>query len=123
MATILRENASMSDKFTIASAPGVHVVRAGGAIIAETSHALILSEKGYEPVVYFPRKDGGIEFLDPSDKRITCPHKGEATHYHIAAKSGLIRDDAWSYEAPLAGAEAIAGYLAFYSDKATVEAL
>ena len=113
----------MSKKFTIAPATGVHVVRAGGAIIAETTRALILREEGHEPVVYFPREDGGMEFLDPSDKRTTCPHKGEASHYHIAAKSGLIRDAAWSYEAPMAGAESIAGYLAFYEEKATVEAL
>ena len=113
----------MSEKFTITAGTGVHVVRAGGAIIAETSRALILREEGYEPVVYFPREDGGMEFLDPSDKRTICPHKGEATHYDIAAKSGPIRDAAWSYEAPMAGAEAIAGYLAFYDDKATVEAL
>jgi uncharacterized protein (DUF427 family) len=113
----------MSEKFTITPAAGVYVVRAGGAIIAETSRALILHEEGYEPVVYFPREDGGIEFLDPSDKRTICPHKGEATHYHFAAKSGPISDAAWSYETPLAGAEAIAGYLAFYDDKATVEAL
>ena len=113
----------MSEKFTIAPATGVHVVRAGGAIIAETTRALILREEGHEPVVYFPREDGGMEFLDPSDKRTTCPHKGEASHYHIAAKSGLIRDAAWSYEAPMAGAESITGYLAFYGEKATVEAL
>ncbi len=113
----------MSEKFTIAPATGVHVVRVDGAVIAETSHALILREKGHEPVVYFPREDGGMEFLDPSDTRTTCPHKGEATHYHIAAESGPIRDAAWSYEAPLAEAGAIAGYLAFYGGKATVEAL
>jgi uncharacterized protein (DUF427 family) len=113
----------MSEKFTIAPAAGVHVVRAGGAIIGETSRALILHENGYEPVIYFPREDAGMEFLDQSDTRTTCPHKGEATHYHIAAKSGPIRDAAWSYETPMDGAGAIAGYVAFYSDKATVEAL
>ena len=113
----------MSEKFTITPATGVYVVRAGGAVISETSRALILREAGCEPVVYFPREDAGMEFLDPSDTRTTCPHKGEATHYHIAAKSGPIRDAAWSYEAPIAGAEAISGYLAFYEDKATVEAL
>lgn len=113
----------MSEKFTIAPAAGVHVVRAGGAIIGETSRALILHENGYDPVVYFPREDAGMEFLDPSDTRTTCPHKGEATHYHIAAKSGPIKDAAWSYETPMDGAGAIAGYVAFYSDKATVEAL
>ncbi len=113
----------MSEKFTITPATGVYVMRAGGAVLAETSRALILHEAGLEPVVYFPRADAGMEFLDPSDTRTTCPHKGEATHYHIAAKSGPIRDAAWSYEAPLAGAAAIAGYLAFYGEKATVEAL
>ncbi len=113
----------MSEKFTITPAAGVHVMRAGGAVIAETSRALILHEVGLEPVVYFPREDAGMEFLDPSDTRTTCPHKGEATHYHIAAKSGPIRDAAWSYETPVAGAEAIAGYVAFYDEKATVEAL
>jgi uncharacterized protein (DUF427 family) len=90
----------MSEKFTITPAAGVHVVRAGGAIIGETSRALILHENGYDPVVYFPREDAGMEFLDPSDTRTTCPHKGEATHYHIAAKSGPIKDAAWSYETP-----------------------
>ncbi len=113
----------MSEKFTITPATGVYVVRAGGAVIAETSRALILREAGFEPVVYFPREDAGMEFLDPSDTRTTGPHKGEATHDHIAAKSGPIRDAAWSYEAPLAGAEAIAGCLAFYEEKATVEEL
>jgi uncharacterized protein (DUF427 family) len=113
----------MSEKFTIRPATGVYVVRAGGAVLAETSRALILREAGCEPVVYFPRKDAGMEFLDPSDTRTTCPHKGEATHYHIAAKSGPIRDAAWSYETPVAGAATIAGYVAFYGEKATVEAL
>ncbi len=113
----------MSEKFTITPATGVYVVRAGGAVIAETSRALILREAGCEPVVYFPREDAGMEFLDPSDTVTTCPHKGEATHYHIAAKSGPIRDAAWSYETPLAEAGVIAGYVAFYDEKATVEAL
>ncbi len=36
----------MSEKFTIAPATGVYVVRAGGAVIAETSRALILREAG-----------------------------------------------------------------------------
>ena len=113
----------MSAKFTVTPATGVHVVRAGGAVIAETSRALILREAGCEPVVYFPREDAGMEFLDPSDTRTTCPHKGEATHYHIAAKSGPIKDAAWSYETPLAEAGAIAGVVAFYGEKAIVEAL
>ncbi len=117
------EMSSMSRKFTIEPGTGVHVVRAGGAVIAETARALILREEGYPPVAYFPREDVGMAFLDPSETRTACPHKGVATHYHIAAESGPIRDAAWSYEAPLEAAAAIAGYLAFYTDKATVEAI
>lgn len=113
----------MSRKFTVEPATGVHVVRAGGAVIAETARALILREEGYPPVTYFPREDVGMLFLEPSATRTTCPHKGIATHYHIAAEAGLIRDAAWSYEAPLEAAAAIAGCLAFYPDKATVEAI
>lgn len=113
----------MSEKFTIAPGKGVYVARAGGAVIAETSRALILSEQGYDPVTYFPREDAGMEFLDPSNTRTTCPHKGVATHFHLAVKSGRIADAAWSYEAPLPAAAAITGYLAFYPEKVTVEAL
>lgn len=111
----------MAEKFTIAPAKGTYVVRAGGAVIAESSRALILREGRLEPVVYFPRADIAMELLDPSETRTTCPHKGVASHFHIAAKSGPITDAAWSYTNPVAGAEAIAGHLAFYAEKAIVE--
>jgi uncharacterized protein (DUF427 family) len=113
----------MSETFTIAPAEGTHVVRAGDAIIAETAQALILRERGHDPVIYFPRADVAMELLDPSDKRTSCPHRGRASHYHIAAMSGSIVDAAWSYEDPIAGAEPISGYLAFCAEKATVEEL
>ncbi|MEM1385105.1 MAG: DUF427 domain-containing protein [Pseudomonadota bacterium] len=109
---------------TITPAGRPVVLRAGGAVLAETSHALVLTENGYPPVYYLPREDVGMEFLDRSEKVTACPHKGEATHYDIVAKSGPIRDAAWSYEAPKPGAEAIAGYLAFYpSERVAVEEL
>ena len=110
-------------KFTVDPAGGPVVVRAGGAVIAETTNALILREDGHDPVYYLPRSDAGLEFMDPSETRTVCPDKGTATHFHIAAKSGRIENAAWSYEDPIAGAEAIAGYVAFYPDKATVERL
>lgn len=113
----------MNGKFTIAPAAGLYVARAGGAVLAETRRALVLSEDGHEPVIYFPREDVGTEFLDRSETRTNCPWKGEAAHYHIAAKSGVIRDAAWSYEDPKPAAEAIRGYIAFYPEKVTVEQL
>ena len=113
----------MSGTFTVKPAKGMQVVRAGGAVIAESRDALLLEEEGHEPVVYFPREDIGMAFLDPSQTRTTCPHKGEAIYFHIVAKSGPIEDAAWSYEAPVEGAEAIRGHIAFRHERVAVERL
>ncbi len=111
----------MADYITIRKAPGTWVVRAADAVLGETSNALELTEGSYPPVIYFPRADIAMAFLDKSDTVSTCPHKGEASYYSIITGSGAIRDAAWSYETPKAGVEGIAGHLAFYPDKATVE--
>lgn len=109
--------------FTIESAPGVQVARAGGAVLAESTRALVLREEGHAPVVYFPREDVAMAFFERSPTETVCREKGRATHYNLVTKSRIIEDAAWSYEAPVAGAEAIAGHLAFYRDKVTVERL
>ena len=112
---------AMSDYITIRPAEGTWVLRAGGAILGETTRALELIEGENPPVIYFPREDIAMAFLDESETRSTCPHKGEARYFSIQTKSVLIADAGWSYEAPKEGLEAIAGHLAFYPDKATVE--
>jgi len=104
-------------------APGTYVIRAAGAVIGETTNAIELTEPGYDSVIYFPRADIAMAFLEPSDTTSTCPHKGDASHYHIAAKSGMIQDAGWSYESPLDGVADIAGYLAFRHEKVAVEQL
>lgn len=111
----------MPDHITIRPAGGDYVVRAGGAVLGETSDALELIEGGYPPVIYFPRADMAMMFLEKSDTVSTCPFKGQATYYTIIAKSGPIKDAAWSYETPKAGMEAIAGHLSFYTTKVAVE--
>ncbi|QDL91375.1 DUF427 domain-containing protein [Paroceanicella profunda] len=108
-------------KITIIRSPGTWVVRAGGAVIAETRDALQLIEGDYPPVTYFPREDAGMAFLEKSAHTTTCPWKGEATHYDIAARSGPIHNAAWSYEDPLPAAARVKGYIAFYPETATVE--
>ena len=113
----------MADHIKIRPAGGTWVVRAGGAVLGESSDALELVEGEMPPVIYFPRGDIAMAFLDASDTRSTCPHKGEASYYHLEAKSGRIADAAWSYETPIAGMEQIDGYLAFYPNKVAVEQL
>jgi uncharacterized protein (DUF427 family) len=97
------------------------VVRAGGAVIGESDRALELVEGEYPPVIYFPREDLGMAFLEASETRSNSPHIGEARYWTIVAKSGPIRDAGWSYDAPLPGAERIAGHIAFYTDRVAVE--
>ena len=109
------------DRITISPAEGTWVVRAGGAVIGESTRALELREGSYDPVIYFPREDVAMAFLDPSDRTTTCPHKGEASYFTIVTKSTTLTDAVWSYENPKEGVEAIAGHLAFYPDRIAVE--
>ncbi len=49
------------------------------------------------------------------------PWKGQAAHFHIAERGGLIENAAWSYEVPDPAVSAIREHIASYPDKATVE--
>lgn len=113
----------MSDEMRILPAEGTWVVRAGGAVIGESAAALELQEGSLPPVIYFPRDDIGMVFLDLSDTRTHCPKKGAARHYSIQTKSALIRDAAWSFEDPTSAVATLGGYLAFHPDKVTLEQL
>lgn len=113
----------MADGMTITPLEGLYVLRAGGAVIAETTRALGLKEGPLPEVVYFPREDIGMEFLERSDRRTRCHRKGEASYYTIVAKSGPIENAGWSYEEPLEAAEPIRGHIAFAHERVTVERL
>lgn len=104
----------MADHIQIHKAEGTWVVRAGGAVLAESKNALELVEGEMTPVIYFPREDIAMAFLDASDTQSTCPHKGAASYFTIETKSGPLKDAAWSYEAPLNGVAGIKDYIAFY---------
>lgn len=112
----------MADHIRIRRAEGTWVVRAGGAVLGESANALELSEGSYPFVIYFPRGDIAMAFLDKSDKTTTCPWKGVASHYSVVTKSGTLRDAAWSYEDPLEEMAPIKGHVAFYAtDAVTIE--
>ncbi len=112
----------MADHIRIRNVEGTWVVRAGGAVLGETTRALELSEGTLDPVIYFPRGDIAMAFLDKTEKATTCRHKGTASYYSIVTKSRTIPNAAWSYEDPLPEVAAIKGHLAFYaSDLVTVE--
>lgn len=112
----------MADHIRIREIPGTWTVRAGGAVLGESDTALELSEGDYPPVIYFPRGDLGMAFLDQTDKSSHCPWKGDATYFSIVTKSKVIPNAAWSYESPKEEVARIKDHLAFYpSDDVTVE--
>ena len=112
----------MADHIKVRKASGTWSVRAGGAVLGETKNALELSEGEYAPVIYFPRQDIAMAFLDQTKKSTHCPHKGDATYFSVVTKSTTLENAVRSYEAPLVGVEAIKDYLAFHvSDTITVE--
>ncbi|RFP86825.1 DUF427 domain-containing protein [Rhodobacteraceae bacterium 63075] len=112
----------MAEDFTLTQAEGTWVVRAGGAVLGESKGALEMHEGDLDPVVYFPREDIATAFLDESDHATHCPKKGDASYYSIVTKSKTLENAAWSYEAPIAAAAQIKGYLAFHpSDDVAVE--
>ena len=104
----------MASHINVSKAIGTWVVRAGGAVLAESQNALELTEGSDEPVIYFPREDIAMDFLDASERVSHCPHKGDASYFSIVTKSTTIQDAALSYENPNEGFADIAGHLAFF---------
>ncbi|MDU8928905.1 DUF427 domain-containing protein [Alisedimentitalea sp. MJ-SS2] len=112
----------MAPKITVAAAPGTWTVRAGGAVLGESKHALELVEGDYPAVIYFPRSDIAMALLDTSDHTTHCPWKGDASYFSIITKSKTIENAVWSYETPNDGVSRIKDHLAFYTgDEVTVE--
>ncbi|MFD2738541.1 DUF427 domain-containing protein [Sulfitobacter aestuarii] len=103
----------MADHITIREAEGTWTVRAGGAVIGESRQALELREGDQAPVIYFPREDIAMAFLDTSEKTSHCPYKGDARYYSVVTKSRTLEDAVLSYESPKEEVGAIRGYLAF----------
>lgn len=112
----------MTSKITIRKADGTWSVRAGGAVLGESSNALELSEGDFPSVIYFPRGDIAMAFLDSTDKTTHCPHKGDASYFSVVTKSTTLENVAWSYESPNEDVARIKDHLAFYTDgQVTVE--
>lgn len=98
-------------------------VSVGQTVIADTTRALTLKEATYPAVQYIPRADASMAHLVRTDRVTHCPYKGDANYYSIKAGDQLIGNSIWTYETPYPAMAEIAGYLAFYPDKVTIEEL
>jgi uncharacterized protein (DUF427 family) len=106
---------------TISPNPKRVRVSLGDTVIAETAHALTLREASYPAVQYVPRADANMAMLARSDRVTHCPYKGDANYFSIKADGKTIDNAIWTYETPYPATAEIAGHLAFYPDRVTIE--
>jgi uncharacterized protein (DUF427 family) len=99
------------------------VARVGTQVVADTARALTLREAGYPPVYYIPLEDVDQTLLTPTDTQTYCPYKGDASYYTIDLDGGgsSLTDAVWTYREPYEAVAPIAGHVAFYTDRVTIE--
>ena len=108
----------------ISPAEGVVRVTVAGKIIAESTRALRLEEKGYPPVYYLPRSDADISLLVRTTHYTYCPYKGDCTYYSIPIGGTKSEYAVWTYEKPYEAVAGIGKYLAFYPSRVdTIEVM
>ncbi|MEQ9519286.1 MAG: DUF427 domain-containing protein [Parvibaculum sp.] len=90
-----------------------------GVSIADSRGALIVRELSHSRVFYFPRGDVRLDLFTAVTQTSHCPRKGDASYFAFGDADGPAI--AWSYEDPIAKAEPIRGYIAFYEDQITLE--
>ncbi len=89
----------------------------GGETLADSTGAVLMHEVGIAPVYYFPRADVRLDLMERSGHTTSCPFKGEASYWTLAAGSRRAENAAWSYEAPYREVHEIGDYVAFYRDR------
>jgi uncharacterized protein (DUF427 family) len=90
----------VNSEITISAASGKWSIRAGGAVLGETTKAMKLIEGNNRPILYFPKKDLAMAFFERTDQETTCPHKGTSGYYSIVTKSQNLENIAWEFISP-----------------------
>jgi len=108
---------AVNPNITIAPNPHRVIVRLGGAIIADSTRALVMRAPGTPDVQYIPREDVDMASLIRTSHATHCPYKGDASYWSIRSGPRLVENAVWSYEAPYERMAAIEGHLAFYGDR------
>jgi len=91
-------------------------VELGGVVIAESSGARLLFETGLPVRYYLPKTHVRMDLLEATATETHCPYKGQAEYWSVRVGDDLYQDIAWSYRAPFAEAQKVAGLVSFYGD-------
>jgi uncharacterized protein (DUF427 family) len=90
----------------------------GGEAVADSTRVMYLYETGHLPVYYFPLADLRSDLLKETDHHTTCPYKGVASYYSVVVGDRTAENAVWTYPEPIDAVPGLAGYAAFYWDKA-----
>jgi uncharacterized protein (DUF427 family) len=99
---------------TISPTEGKIRVTVAERIVAESTRALRLEEKGYPPIYYLPRNDADMSLLVRTSHYTYCPYKGDCSYYSIPIGGSRSENAVWTYERPHEAVAGINEYLAFY---------
>jgi uncharacterized protein (DUF427 family) len=102
---------------TISPVEGKVRVAIAGKTVAESTRALWLEEKGYQPVYYLPRDDADMSLLVRTTHYTYCPYKGDCSYYSIPVGGSRSENAVWTYEQPHEAVSGIRDHLAFYPSR------
>ena len=92
-------------------------VQVDGVTVADSTIPRLLFETGLPTRYYLPKTDVRMDLLRHTDTSTGCPYKGTAEYWSIDVDGRSYPDLAWSYRAPFAESQKIAGLIAFYNEK------
>ena len=85
--------------------------------VLDTVNGRFLHESNLLPVLYVPESDVRTELLVRTDKASHCPFKGDANYWSIVVGGRTAENAVRGYPGTLAGAEWLAGHLAFHWER------
>jgi uncharacterized protein (DUF427 family) len=97
-------------------------VRLDDLVIARSSRPVLVFETGwYWPRCYLPPADVRTDLLVDSNSLTRCAYKGEARYLSAVHNGHMNHDIGWVYDSPSAEVAALAGHIAFFSERIRVE--
>lgn len=92
-------------------------VVAGGEVVAESDHPVVLIQTGLPARYYLPQVDVRMDLLTPTDTVSHCAYKGTASYWTLDARGLELTDIAWGYDTPLREGLRVAGMVCFWPEK------
>lgn len=92
-------------------------VEVADTLLVDTRDVVALYETSRLPNLYVRRGAVQMDLLVPSSTTTYCPYKGTASHWTAIVGDTIVRDVAWSYDAPYPESQPIARMLSFYPER------